>query len=65
VFVFVVVGTLVAMATWAVVVARWRLPAALVPLYPLVMAVWLAIAVESLRQAATGRATWKGRRLTV
>jgi chlorobactene glucosyltransferase len=56
-------GTLVAVATWVVVVARWRLPAALVPLYPLVMAVWLAVAAESLRRTATGRATWKGRRL--
>ena len=56
-------AVLVALATWTVVVARLRLPGALVPLYPLVMAVWLVVAAESLRQALSERATWKGRRV--
>jgi chlorobactene glucosyltransferase len=56
-------AVLLAAGIWGVTVLRLRLPLTLVLLYPAVMTVAFLLACESLRQALTKRATWKGRRV--
>jgi chlorobactene glucosyltransferase len=57
-------ATALAVGLWALAIGRLRLPPALLVLYPLSVALILAIATHSLITTATGRAAWKGRRLS-
>jgi chlorobactene glucosyltransferase len=52
-----------ALAVWLIPYRALRLPAWLAALYPLVVAVSALVALRSLWLTATGRLTWKGRRL--
>jgi chlorobactene glucosyltransferase len=58
------VATALAAGLWALAIGRLRLPPALLAFYPLSVALTLAVAAHSLVTTATGRAAWKGRRLS-
>lgn len=46
---------------WTLAFRRFRFPLYLVLLYPLILSIFILIAIRSLVQAATGTATWKDR----
>jgi hypothetical protein len=48
---------------WMIAYRRFKFPAYLVFYYPLSLALFIAVAVKSLVQAAFGRNTWKDRLL--
>ncbi len=54
-------GTALGWGVWAGYALRFNLPLRLSLLYPLIMLLAVALAVQSLRLTRAGRATWKGR----
>ncbi len=58
-----VLAVLELLALWGIVMARLRFPVYLALLYPVNLTVFTFVALRSLLFTATGRATWKGRRL--
>jgi chlorobactene glucosyltransferase len=59
-----VAAIVVSLLLWAVIYRRCGFPLYLALLYPVTIIVAVAIAFRSLFQTVTGRARWKGRRLT-
>jgi chlorobactene glucosyltransferase len=59
-----VAAIVVSLLLWAVIYRRCGFPLYLALLYPVTIIVAVAIAFRSLYQTVTGRARWKGRRLT-
>ncbi len=54
-------AVLTSLALWALAFRRFRFPLYLVFLYPVILSVFILIALRSMVQAATGTASWKDR----
>jgi chlorobactene glucosyltransferase len=57
-------ATALAAGLWLLAISRLRLPPALLSLYPVSVALAVAMAAHSLLTLATGRVAWKGQRLS-
>ena len=57
------VGVVAGLASWGLAYLRFGVPAYLIPLYPVTLLLALYIALRSVRLAAEGQSTWKGRTL--
>jgi chlorobactene glucosyltransferase len=57
------IGVTAGLASWGLAYLRFGIPAYLIPLYPITLLLALYIALRSVRLAAQGQSTWKGRTL--